>query len=91
MAKTVDRRRMMRVRGLIGLTLLGLSQAVLAKQDHTNLDEAKVGTYTLPPLLPQRRQAGRTARSGRRSAVPRSWSCIRITCTATRRRRCRGS
>src|SRR4029078_9700864 len=31
--------------------LLFLASTALAKQDHTNLDEAKVGTYTLPPLL----------------------------------------
>jgi hypothetical protein len=31
--------------------LLLLASTALGKQDHTNLDEAKVGTYTLPPLL----------------------------------------
>src|SRR6185436_2062537 len=31
--------------------LLALTPSAFAKQDHTNLDEAKVGTYTLPPLL----------------------------------------
>jgi hypothetical protein len=32
------------------LTLL-LASTVQAKQDHTNLDESKVGTFSLPPLL----------------------------------------
>src|SRR5438045_9763063 len=33
------------------LALLALGSPAQAKQDHRNLDEAKVGTYTLPPLL----------------------------------------
>jgi hypothetical protein len=33
------------------LALLALAPPAQAKQDHTNLDETKVGTYTLPPLL----------------------------------------
>jgi hypothetical protein len=33
------------------LALVLLAPAAQAKQDHTNLDEAKVGTYELPPLL----------------------------------------
>ena len=33
------------------LPLLALAPRASAKQDHTNLDEAKVGSYTLPPLL----------------------------------------
>jgi hypothetical protein len=36
---------------LPGIVLLGLTSGARAQQDHTNLDEAKVGTYTLPPLL----------------------------------------
>ena len=31
--------------------LVAFSPVVRAQQDHTNLDEAKVGAYTLPPLL----------------------------------------
>jgi hypothetical protein len=34
-----------------GLALVGPVSAARAQQDHTNLDEDKVGTYTLPPLL----------------------------------------
>jgi hypothetical protein len=34
--------------------LLAFAPLAQAKQDHTNLDEAKVGTYTLPPLLTTR-------------------------------------
>ena len=37
--------------GLTALAALAGPSPALAKQDHTNLDEAKVGTYTLPPLL----------------------------------------
>jgi hypothetical protein len=35
----------------LALALLALTPTAHAKQDHTNLDEAKVGTYALPPLL----------------------------------------
>jgi hypothetical protein len=33
------------------LTLVATAAVVHAQQDHTNLDEDKVGSYTLPPLL----------------------------------------
>ena len=33
------------------IVLLAVAPRAHAKQDHTNLDETKVGTYTLPPLL----------------------------------------
>jgi hypothetical protein len=36
---------------LIGILLLVVSPAARAQQAHTNLDEDKVGSYTLPPLL----------------------------------------
>jgi hypothetical protein len=35
----------------LGGGLMALSGPARAQQDHTNLDEAKVGAYTLPPLL----------------------------------------
>ena len=57
------------------------------KQDHTNYDEAKVGGYTLPPLLTTRATASRCGpppQWNRRSGVRRSWRCTRITCTVTR-------
>jgi hypothetical protein len=37
--------------GLALVTACFLARPALAKQEHTNLDEGKVGTYTLPPLL----------------------------------------
>src|SRR4051794_19649978 len=36
---------------LVLLASLTAATSAHAKQDHTNLDETKVGTYTLPPLL----------------------------------------
>jgi hypothetical protein len=40
-----------------------------AQQDHTNLDEAKVGTYTLPPLL--------TAKDGKPVTTAAAWTARR--------------
>jgi hypothetical protein len=36
---------------LLGTLVLAIASPASAKQDHTNLEEAKVGEYTLPPLL----------------------------------------
>jgi hypothetical protein len=37
--------------GLLTATALAIASGAHAQQDHTNLDEAKVGTYSLPPVL----------------------------------------
>jgi hypothetical protein len=51
---------------IVFATLAGVADA---KQDHTNYDEAKVGTYTLPPLL--------TARDGTEIRTAAQWTAKR--------------
>jgi hypothetical protein len=61
-------RRVVRGIALTGISLAAaavLLRPAVAKQDHTNLDESKVGTYTLPPLL--------VARDGTPIRTPEQW------------------
>jgi hypothetical protein len=54
---------------LIALTIVSAPWCAHGKQDHTNLDETKVGTYTLPPLL--------TAADGMQIRTAEEWTTKR--------------
>src|SRR5688572_8781289 len=56
-------------RFLASAALVAVASLAHAKQDHTNLDEAKVGTYTLPPLL--------TTRDGKPVTTAAQWKAKR--------------